>query len=359
MAKHRIEAVRRYLEAHDVDAAYVSNPLSIGYLTGFHANPHERLMGLVVDRTQAALIVPGLEEEAARAATDVALQAWADGTDAWTLVGEALGESRPRAGIEPSALSYRDWSRLRRYVSDAEPADVEPCIESLRARKDSEELRLLAEACAATDEAWMELAGQVRAGQTELEILLLLNQAFARRGFAGGFAQVLSGPKSALPHGRTGDRRLNEGEFLLVDFGTARGGYKSDVTRTMVVGEPDARQQEIHRVVLAAHDAALGVLRAGITTGEVDEAARSVIRDAGYGEYFVHRVGHGLGLDVHEYPSMDPGSAIVLEPGMVVTIEPGIYIPGWGGVRIEDDAVVKDGGADLLTHSSRALHPMA
>lgn len=355
-----IEEIRRHLETNGLDAAYLSNPLSIAYVTGFRMNPHERLLGLVVDRAQATLVVPGLEEEAARAAApDVGVRAAPDGTDAWALVGEVLGEGRPRVGIEPSFLSYGGWSRLRRYVAGGEPPNLEPLIDALRAVKDAEELGLIREACRATDEVWLEIAAQVRAGQSELEILQILNQGFARRGFTGGFAQVLSGPKSALPHGKTGDRRISQGEFLLVDFGTARDGYNSDVTRTMVLGEPDARQQEIQRVVLAAHDAALAALHAGVLSGDLDEVARSVIREAGYGEHFVHRLGHGLGLDVHEHPSMDPGSAITLEAGMVVTIEPGIYIPGWGGVRIEDDALVTPDGAELLTHSTRSLHPTA
>jgi Xaa-Pro dipeptidase len=354
-----IEQIRGFLDERGLDVAYISNPLSIGYVTGFHSNPHERLLGLVVDRDQATLVAPGLEAEAARAASDVEVRPWADGTDAWAVVGEVLGGRRGGVAIEGSALSYNDWTRLRALVADGEPADLEPLIAKVRAVKDSEELEFLATACSVTDEAWIELAGNVRPGLSELELLILLNQAFAHRGFASGFAGLLTGPKSALPHGRAGDRRISEGDFLLADFGAAYKGYKADLTRTLVLGEADARQQEVHSVVRAANEAALAVVAPGVLSGEVDEAARRVIRDAGYGDYFIHRIGHGLGLDVHEYPSLDPGSAIPLEENMVVTIEPGIYIPDWGGVRVEDDAVVTSDGARLLTHSSRDLHPVA
>jgi len=142
---------------------------------------------------------------------------------------------------------------------------------------------------------------------------------------------------------------------VLLDFGAAFDGYRADTTWMAVVGQPSERHREIHAVVLEAHDAAIAAVRPGATTGEVDAAARHSIDAAGYGERFFHRVGHGLGLEIHEAPSLDPGSQTVLEPGMVFTIEPGVYIPGFGGVRIEDDVVVEDGGCRVLTKADRSL----
>ena len=142
---------------------------------------------------------------------------------------------------------------------------------------------------------------------------------------------------------------------MLIDYGAAYAGYKADSTRMAVIGEPSARHREIHEVVLHAHDAAIAQVRPGATTGDVDAAARRVIEQAGYGKQFFHRVGHGLGLEGHEDPSLDPGSRTVLEAGMVFTIEPGVYIPGFGGVRIEDDVVVQTGGCLVLTSSDRSL----
>jgi Xaa-Pro aminopeptidase/Xaa-Pro dipeptidase len=145
------------------------------------------------------------------------------------------------------------------------------------------------------------------------------------------------------------------GDYVLLDFGAAFDGYRADTTRMAVVGEPSARHREIHQLVLAGHDAAIDAVRAGVTTGDVDAAARRVIEAGGYGKEFIHRVGHGLGLEAHEDPSLDPGSTRTLEEGMVFTIEPAIYIPGWGGVRIEDDVVAQEGGCRVLTVADRSL----
>jgi len=166
---------------------------------------------------------------------------------------------------------------------------------------------------------------------------------------------VQSGPNSAEPHARPSTRRLAPGDFVLLDFGAAWQGYKAEITRTVFIGQPDDRQRAVYRAVLEAHDAALDRVRAGATAGDIDAAARAVITAAGFGEQFIHRVGHGLGLEGHEDPSLDPGSGTELEPGMVITIEPGVYVPGWGGVRIEDDVVVESGGGRSLTASDRAL----
>jgi Xaa-Pro aminopeptidase/Xaa-Pro dipeptidase len=154
-------------------------------------------------------------------------------------------------------------------------------------------------------------------------------------------------------------RPLASGDLVLLDFGAAFEGYRADTTRVAAVGQPNARQREIHGLVLAAHDAAIAAVRPGATTGEVDSAARGVIEAAGLGDRFFHRTGHGLGLETHEDPSLDPGSQTKLEVGMVFTVEPGIYIPGWGGVRIEDDVVVEEDGCRLLTKADRSLRVIA
>jgi Xaa-Pro aminopeptidase len=257
--------------------------------------------------------------------------------------------------VEKDHLSLAAWERLRGAADGAEPVDAGAQVRLLRARKAPWELELLAQAAQITDRVTELAAGDLEVGRSELELATAIDLHIAEAGARRAFGTLVqSGPNSALPHGQAGSRRLRAGDLVLLDFGAAWEGYRADTTRMAVMGEPDARQVEAHSVVLAAHDAAVAA-GAGFTAGEVDEAARAVVREAGLGDRFIHRVGHGLGLEAHEDPSLDPGSATVLEEGMVVTVEPGVYLPGWGGVRIEDDVVVEAEGGRLLTTAGREL----
>ena len=336
----------------DVTAAYITRPVSIAYLAGFSAEPHERLMALAVRPDGATLIVPALEHENAAAhSTGVEVVSWRDGDDPYRLVGSALDDTG-RLGVEKDHLTV--------YAAEAlgirEMVDVAPEVRRLRRTKSPGELDKLARAAAITDEVTDEVMGRLAGGISELEVALKLGAAIGARGATPAFdASVQAGPNSAMPHHHPSGRKLASGDLVLLDFGASFEGYHADTTRMALVGVPGARQLEIHALVLRAHDAAIDAVRSGTTAGAVDAAARDVIAAARLGDRFFHRVGHGLGLEVHEDPSLDPGSLTVLEPGMVMTIEPGVYIPGWGGVRIEDDVVVEANGCRLLTHADRAL----
>jgi Xaa-Pro dipeptidase len=341
---------------HNLDAAYITKPVSIAYLTGFHAEPFERLMALVVRPDRATLIVPAIErEKAGRHADQAEIVSWRDGEDGYALVRSAL-DGCVEVGVEKEHLTVQAADMLIARTAVREMADASPEIRRLRRIKNQEEIEKLARAGTITDAAGEQVIERLRPGQTELEVSMILGAAISEHGGTLSFESLVqSGPNSALPHVRPTSRKLGEGDFVLLDFGAAFEGYKADTTRMAVVGEPTERHREIHQLVLAAHDAAVAAVRAGTTTGSVDAAARQVIEAAGMGELFFHRVGHGLGLEAHEDPSLDPGSATVLEAGMVFTIEPGIYIPGWGGVRIEDDVVVERSGCRLLTKQDRSL----
>jgi Xaa-Pro aminopeptidase len=226
----------------------------------------------------------------------------------------------------------------------------------MRLTKGKSEIEKLERAAAITDLAGEEVLSRLRVGLTELAVAEMMAALIAEQGGSLSFETLVqSGPNSAMPHARPSSRKLAAGDFVLLDFGAAFGGYKADSTRMAVMGEPSDRHAEIHQLVLDAHDAAIEAVRPGARTGDVDAAARRLIDAGGYGDRFFHRVGHGLGLEAHEDPSLDPGSDSVLEAGMTFTIEPGVYIPGWGGVRIEDDVLVEGAGCRLLTRSSRAL----
>ncbi|HSR26622.1 MAG TPA: Xaa-Pro peptidase family protein [Candidatus Eisenbacteria bacterium] len=352
-----LDRLRAWMRAEGVDAAFVTNPVSIAYLTGFAANPHERLMALVLRRDEAVLVVPGLEAtSAAAAARDLTVRAWRDGEDAWTSVAAALGGRAGRVAVEKGHLSLAGWERLRDLTGGAEPVDAGTELRRLRVRKTPEEIARLERAARLTDEVAERALVELRAGRSELEVASAIDGWIAAVGARLSFETIVqSGANSAQPHLGPSGRRLQTGDLVLLDFGAACDGYRADTTRTVVLGEPDVRQREVHELVLAAHDAAVAAVRPGATVGEVDEAARAVIRAGGLADRFIHRVGHGLGLEAHEDPSLDPGGAAVLEEGMVVTIEPGVYLPGWGGVRIEDDVAVEAAGARLLTGADRTL----
>ena len=348
-----VTRLAEWLREAGADAAWVSDPVSILYLTGLNANPHERLMALAVRADgQATLVVPDLELENARSRTSgFPVAGWRDGADPYAVLAEALGGAE-RLAVEKEHLTL---ARLE-GLGASRLIDASPRLRALRAVKEAAELEALAEAARITDEVTRLAGAELRVGQTEREVANRLTALIQERGAAAAFAPLVqSGPNSALPHLGPGARRIEAGDLVLLDFGARQRGYNADTTRMAVAGEPTAEQLKVHQAVLDAHDRAIEAIRAGVSTGEVDRVARESIERAGYGDRFIHRTGHGLGLDAHELPNLEPGGATRLEAGNVVTVEPGIYIPGWGGVRIEDDLVVEADGARTLTDADRGF----
>lgn len=340
----------------EVDAAYVTRPVSIAYLAGFHAETQERLMALTVRLDSATLIVPAIERDrAVQAAGEFGVISWRDGEDPYAMVGDTL-TGADKVAVEKDHLTLRAAESLRVVAGARELADVADAIRALRRTKSAVELEKLRHAAEITDKAYEDVVASIHVGQTELDVAALIASAISAHGGTLAFGSLVQfGAHSAMPHHHPSNRVLREGDLVLLDFGAAYDGYHADTTRVVVAGPPSREQSRLHQAVLDAHDAAIEAVRAGVTAGAVDEAARAVFRAANQAEHFIHRTGHGLGLEVHEDPSLDPGSTLVLEPGMVATIEPGLYIDGFGGVRIEDDVVVEARGARLLTHSDRSL----
>lgn len=344
------------MAARHLGALYVSNPVSIAYLTGFSANPHERLMGLAIREDGATLIVPALEEQKARErAAGVDVAGWRDGGDPYAIVARAM-PGVAEIGVEKNHLTVHTAEMITTRTGASELVDVGVEIRRMRLLKSEDEIEKLARAGAITDAATEQILGRLHEGQTESDVAFVIGSVIGELGGVLSFPSLVqSGPNSALPHLEPSNRKLASGDFVLLDFGAAYDGYKADTTRMAVIGPANEQQKEMHQVVLDAHDAAIAAVKPGVTTGDIDAAARRVIDRAGYGERFFHRVGHGLGLEGHEDPSLDPGSGLVLEAGMVFTIEPGVYIPGFGGVRIEDDVAVTADGCRLLTRADRSL----
>lgn len=345
-----LDRLRDWLRQAQVDTAVITSPASVAYLSGVRINPHERLLALAVTSDEAVLVLPALEREkaASSAVPGLGLRPYADGQDAAALV-----PIRGRLALERDHVSLALAERL----DAVDAVDAGPEVRRLRMRKTPEEIAKLERAAAITDGVARAVLEALRPGLSELELAGLVLSRIADAGAEPSFDPLIqSGPNSALPHARPGSRRLEPGDLVLVDIGAAWQGYRADITRMAVMGEPDARQRELHDVVLRAHDAALAAVRPGIAAALVDAAAREVTEAAGSADLFIHRTGHGLGLEEHEEPNFTPGEQTILVAGMVATIEPGLYIPGWGGIRIEDDVLVTADGGRWLTTSTRELH---
>jgi Xaa-Pro aminopeptidase len=244
---------------------------------------------------------------------------------------------------------------LKEALPQAELVPQSKLVLELRSIKDANELEKIRQAIKLADDAFAHMLHFVEAGQTEEEISLELEFTMRREGASGGSFDfiVASGLRSSMPHGVASSKKVEVGDLLTMDYGAIFQGYCSDITRTLCFGEPTEKQQEIYEIVLRAQKAGIAALKPGIPGKEVDAVARQVITDAGYGDCFGHGLGHSVGLAIHEGPNLNLREERILQPGMVITIEPGIYIPDWGGVRIEDMAVITENGCEVLTQAPK------
>lgn len=329
-------------------ALLVTSRANVRYLSGFTGS----VGALLVPATGPALLAVDdrYDEQAGEEATD--LPRVVTRTDAW------LGDATPpgRLGVEADALPWARARSLAELVA-AEVVAATGHVEALRACKDATELDTLRRACAATDAAFADLCEWLRPGLTERSVARRLEHALTTHGAHDRAfeAIVASGPNAARPHHRAGDRTLAAGDVVKVDFGGLVGGYHADMTRVLALGDPPAELAAVHAVVLAANRAGVAAATAGAPAAAVDAATREVVTAAGYGERFPHGTGHGVGLEIHEAPSLRADADGTLQAGMTVTVEPGVYLPGLGGVRIEDTVAVTAGDADVLTRSPRTL----
>ena len=353
--RHRREQLRDRVGAASLDALLVTEPVNVRWATGFTGSNGQLLLRangedlLITDARydeRAGGEVPDLERILNRDPVGVAIETM----------------SAPyRIGFEAEHLTWAAGERLRQRVTEA-GASAEATtgeIEALRVIKDEHEIALLADACRVTTDAltWL-LDSQVRIGVTERDLARLLERRFVDLGAeAAAFDTIVaSGPNAAIPHHAPTDRPLVAGDVVTIDCGARVEGYHADCTRTFVLGHLDAPLDEVYETVRAAQAAGREAAVAGNTAADVDAAAREVIDEAGYGEAFVHGTGHGVGLEIHEAPAVSRGAPATLVAGMTLTVEPGVYLPGIGGVRIEDTVVVTaDGPAKPLTHLPREL----
>ena len=331
----RIAKLREQLE----EPLLVTNPTNVRYLVGFKSSN----AALLIDNASVRLFADFRYANAAREVDGVEFtQTKRD------LLGDLATRLKGRVGFESAFVSYAGYEKLR--SGGLELVARPGLIEALRAVKEEDELEKVRRACAITDRVYERLANENFVGRTERDLAWTLEQLFHDEGSAGAFeAVVASGPNAAKPHSRATDREIGRGETVVVDSGCVVDGYVSDYTRTFATGPLPDELKEAYRVVLEAQAAALNGIRAGLSGVEGDALARSIVDDTTFRGTFGHGLGHGLGLEVHEAPRMSEESGDTLASGNVLTVEPGIYLEGFGGIRIEDDVVVRDGGIENLT----------
>ncbi len=349
----RIRQLQAYMDRQSLDAMLITSPKHVYYLTGFATDPHERLLALVLPKgEEARLFVPALDYEAAQAASSVAsVHTHRDTDNAYEILGRLLPRPITTLGVEKDDLNVNRYEAILAAAEAKRCVDVGQSLREMRAVKTPEEIGRMKRAVRLVEEALRAGVSLVKPGVTEIELVAELEYRMKKLGAQGPSfdTMVLTGPKTALPHGTPDRRAVSEGELILFDLGVYAEGYASDITRTFSVGEVSDELKRVYDAVLQGNLRAIEAIRPGVPLGSFDRIARESISQAGYGAYFNHRLGHGLGMDVHEYPSVHGNNEDPALEGMTFTVEPGIYVPGLGGVRIEDDVLVTGSGVEVLT----------
>lgn len=360
----RLDKLNASLRTSDLDAVALNPGSTLKYLTGVSFHLMERpIILLVVPDQNPALILPELEMlKVGLFPYKVQAFPYGENPSEWEAVfrkaAQALGLDGKRIGVETRQMRLMEYRYLKAGAPEADFPDASDVLTGLRLRKDADEVNAMRRAVKIAQDALEAVIPQMKIGMTERELSGELVTQLFKHGSDSEipFAPIVSGgPNAANPHASPTDRKLQTGDLLVVDWGAAYGGYISDLTRTFAVGKVDAEFETIHKVVQEANAAGRAAGGPGVPCAAVDRAARQVIEAAGYGKYFTHRVGHGVGMEGHEEPYMRGDNMQLLEPGMAYTVEPGIYLPGRNGVRIEDNVVVKESGVEVLSDMPREI----
>jgi Xaa-Pro dipeptidase len=357
----KIERISDFLNENKVDMTFITNPTTLNYLTGLAIDPHERIAGLMIfpDR-QPLLFTPALEVEMAKSKTSgFEIFGYEDAQNPWEVIAKRVNTAIKTIAVEFTDIPLAKTEALKAQFDGVSFSNITPLIERMRLIKTADEIEKMKVAGDFADKCF-EIgfaAAASRGGITETDVVAKIEFEMKRMGVNQMSFEtiVLSGARAANPHGYPENIEIQENKLLLFDLGVMSGGYASDATRTISIGEAPEFDQEIHKIVLEAQLAAQDFIKPGVTAHEVDFVARDIITKAGYGEYFNHRLGHGTGMDVHEFPSIVGGNDFVIEKGMTFSNEPGIYIPGKVGVRIEDCVYVTDNGSENFTHTNKDL----
>lgn len=353
MTQLRLEKLRQSMANIDCEALLITNEVNRQYMTGFTGTS-----GVVLVTEQEAILFTDFRYTEQAEAQAPHYSIIDHGT---TLIAQIrdvlLREGIKRLYFEAQHMTYQTYQTYLDGLEGIELTPSKQVVEQLRMIKDESELKILREAAALADQAFMYIIDHMKPGVSEKRIAFLLEIFMREHGATSSSFDMIvaSGERSAMPHGVASDRLLGQNEFVTLDFGAYYQGYCSDITRTVVIGKPTPKHREIYDIVLEAQMNGLEHIKPGMSGQQADALTRDIIKRYGYGDQFGHSTGHGIGMEIHEEPRLSMTSETVLQPGMTVTVEPGIYIPTFGGVRIEDDIVITEDGAERLTLSSKEL----
>lgn len=353
--RKRLKQLRKKMRLLAIDHLLLTNLTNIAYITGFVGTD-----GVVIVHPRGAtLVVDSRYHLQAREQESILRVVKAQGRPFDTALKILQARKGECVAFEAKVVSFAQHQELRRKLKGKKLFGTTNLIEDSRMIKDTHEIAAIRRAVRLSDRVAEEIIADLHPDMRECDVAAEIVYRLMRRGAENvSFDPIVaSGPRSALPHARPGTRKLGRRSLIVMDLGAIRNGYCSDLTRTITLGRPTRKQEKIYNIVLDAQQAAKETVRPNVSVASVDGAARKVISDAGYGDCFGHSVGHGVGMAVHELPSVSTGNARILQPGMVITIEPGIYIPGWGGVRIEDVVLVTKSGYETLTKAPKILAP--
>ena len=352
----KLKNLRSAMTKHNLDLLALGPSSHMQWLLGFHPHGDERPCLLLITPTTETFLMPVLNAEGTRESTDISFHTWSDDvgpSEALTDALKAIGAENTKQVALDETMRADFALLLLDQLPNATHTFTDSTLGALRMRKDQQEYEKLKLNAGIADKAMETVFSSLKVGMTELEVADIIDASFAEQGAKRLFAIVGAAKNGAFPHHQTGSTKIQAGDALVIDIGATIEGYPSDITRAAVMGAASEKYLKVHAIVDAAVNAALEVIRPGVIAKDVDAAARKVITDAGYGEYFVHRTGHGLGLEIHEPPYITSTSDSVLDEGMVFSVEPGIYLPGKFGIRLEEIVIVRADGPEILSELPR------
>ncbi|RLQ98311.1 aminopeptidase P family protein [Falsibacillus albus] len=351
-----------WMKQSDIQASFITSKENVFYLSGFRSEPHERLLGILAFQDEEPILVcPAMEKEDARnAGWEYEIIGHSDTDRPWDMIEKSVNARIRKVhkwAIEKEHLNVERYEELKERYTGAAFVSAEEKLRVLRMIKDEKELEILRKAAEFADFAIQTGVEEIKEGKSELEIIAKVEYELKKKGISemSFSTMVLTGANGASPHGNPGSTKIKKGDLVLFDLGVVYQGYCSDITRTVAYDHYNDKQEEIYQTVLKAQLAAVEAVKPGVKASQLDKTARKMIADAGYGDYFPHRLGHGLGVSVHEYPALTETNDLTMEEGMVFTIEPGIYVPNVAGVRIEDDLLITADGVESFTKFPKDL----